>query len=289
MTLSHFLAHRRRWEILAIAAVLLLFASINATSEIIENYRDGDSIAVGTEFALELTSVSATGVLLTFLFYFLRWQNLNFGNLRQRAIWHVPAFVLFSLLHVGLMILLREMVWKATGGDYDYGSLAINLLYEMRRDFLSYLGIVSVYYSYEFILDRLQGEANFLSESSASPERSLFKQQFLVKMLNKEYLVRVDEIESVNSASNYVLLNCGERSYPMRQTMAALSEQLDPARFMRIHRTAIVNLDRVEALFETGELRVRMKSGRFEPVSKTYLGELRQALHSGVTQSAVPV
>lgn len=289
MTLSRFLAHRLRWELLAVAAVLLLFATINATTEIIDSYRDGDAVELGAAFAGELTSVTATGLLLPLLVYFLHRQNLNFSNFRQRAAWHLPVFLSFSLLHVALMILFRELVWAANGDNYDYGPLAVNLLYEMRKDLLTYLGILSVYYSYEFILDRLQGEAKFLGNNLAVSGQSPFKQQFLVKMLNTEYLVRVDEIESINSASNYVLLNCGGRSYPMRQTMAALAEQLDPTRFMRVHRTAIVNLDRVATLSGAGELRVQLQSGRSEAVSKTYLGELRQALGANAASSEFSV
>ena len=47
---------------------------------------------------------------------------------------------------------------------------------------------------------------------------------------------------------------------------------------MRVHRTAIVNLDRVESLEEAAELRAQLTSGDLVPVSKTYLPDLRKAL-----------
>lgn len=171
-------------------------------------------------------------------------------------------------------------MWASTGADYEYGSLAINFLYESRKDFLNYLEIVLVIEAYRFILDRLQGEAKFLSAQGQEPNSSKFKQQFLVKMLDREYLVRVNEIESINSASNYVLLNCGERSYPMRQTMAALVEQLDPALFMRVHRTAIVNLTAIQSISDSSETQLLLRSGGTVPVSKTYQAELRRALEA---------
>lgn len=278
MTLNTFLAQRRRWEVAAAILILLLFAVTNATSIIIENYREGQELEVATAFALEVTSNFSVGIVIPVLVYFFAWLNLSFANFRWRVLWHLPGFAGFCLAHVSLMLLFRELVWAATGGDYEFGPLAINFLYESRKDLLTYLAIVLIFESYRFVLDRLQGEAKFLSARESEANSNPYKQQFLVKMLDKEYLVKVNEIESVSSASNYVLLNCGERSYPMRQTMAALTEQLDPARFMRVHRTAIVNLAAVKALSGTSELQVQLLSGASVPVSKTYQAELRRAL-----------
>jgi len=97
-------------------------------------------------------------------------------------------------------------------------------------------------------------------------------------MLNKEYLVRVEEIDWVESASNYVLMHCGERSYPMRGTLSGLADELNEAQFIRVHRTAIVNLKRVESLNETGDLRAQLTSGDLVPISRTYLPDLKKAL-----------
>lgn len=278
MTLNYYLAQRSRFELVAAVLILLLFTITNATSIIIENYQEGRALQVGTAFALEVTSNFSHGILIPVLLYFLRWLNLSIVNFRWRVLWHVPGYVVFCFAHVSLMLLFRELVWAASGGDYEHGSLAIYFLYESRKDLLTYVGIVLVVAAYRFVLDRLQGEAKFLSVRESEVNSNSYKQQFLVKMLDKEYLVKVNEIESVSSASNYVLLNCGERSYPMRQTMAALTEQLDPARFMRVHRTAIVNLAAVKSLAGNSELQVQLLSGASVPVSKTYQAELRRAL-----------
>jgi len=77
-----------------------------------------------------------------------------------------------------------------------------------------------------------------------------------------------------------VLLHCAGRSYPMRQTMSGLLTQLDPQLFLRVHRTAIVNLDRVVALRESGELQLELNNGAIVPVSKTWLTELKQRLQT---------
>lgn len=104
MTLNEYLENRRRWEIVAVIAILLLFAVINATSLIIENYREGNTLQVGTAFALELTSSFSVAILIPGVIHFLRWLNLSFANFRWRVLWHIPGYIGFCLAHVSLMI-----------------------------------------------------------------------------------------------------------------------------------------------------------------------------------------
>lgn len=284
MNLKHYLNHRLKYETLAVLVVLTLFAITNATTKILENIRDGETVDWLGAWASELSSIFAIFVLWPLILLFLRRLNLTLTNFRWRIFWHIPGFLIFSLLHIGLFVLLRKLLWALVGETYNFGTLGLNLLYDMRKDFLAYMGIMLSLYSYRFIITRLQGEAKFLSDSTETAndqEKPASKTQFLVKMLNSEFLVRVEEIAWIGSASNYVLMHCGDRSYPMRQTLTRLAEQLDPTKFMRVHRTAIVNLEHVSSLQEGGELQLQLKSGETVAVSKTYLAELKQALGAG--------
>lgn len=58
----------------------------------------------------------------------------------------------------------------------------------------------------------------------------------------------VDEIDWIEAANQYVRLHSGKKTYLIRESMARLESWLDPERFLRIHRSAIVHLDRVEEL-----------------------------------------
>jgi len=278
MTLQDYLKHRRRYEVIVVAIVLVLFGTTNATSIILENYQDGIEASWIAPFATEFTAVMTVPLLFPLLFPFLNWLNLSFENIRWRILWHLPGFIAFSLLHIALFNLVRKILWPLAGQQYEFGPVLLGLLYEMRKVFWAYLLIVVAFYCYRFILDRLQGEAKFLSSSEGIDSPQDYRDQFLVKMLNKEFLVPVNKIEWIQSASNYVLLNCGEKHYPMRQTLKGLSAQLDPNRFLRIHRTAIVNLHQVDNLQNEGGAKLELVSGESLPVSKTYLPELRQAL-----------
>ncbi|MEQ8314621.1 MAG: LytTR family DNA-binding domain-containing protein [Gammaproteobacteria bacterium] len=255
----------------------MLIVVVNATTIGIEYERSGVGSDWIEAWATESTSLAATGILLPILFKLLEFLDLEPRSLRGRVLWLIPLFAAFSLAHIGLFVLFRKLLWSAVGDTYTFDPILLGLVYEMRKDFMAFLVIVAAFYSYRFIINRLQGEAQFL-DLAEGQQQEHYRSQFLVKMLDREYLVKTDDIDWIQSAGNYVLLNCGERRYPMRQTLKSLSEQLDPKRFQRVHRTAIVNLSRVSSLQDKGETEVELQNGEAVPVSKTYLPKLREVL-----------
>lgn len=76
-------------------------------------------------------------------------------------------------------------------------------------------------------------------------------------------LLETSQIEWVQAADNYVLLHSGGREYLLRETMTRLEQDLDPRDFVRIHRSALVRLDRIGELQASvhGDFRVTLKSG----------------------------
>jgi two-component system LytT family response regulator len=69
--------------------------------------------------------------------------------------------------------------------------------------------------------------------------------RLVVKNAGRVTFVRVDEIDWIEAADYYVRLHVARKSHLLRETMNTLESQLDPARFFRVHRSAIVNLDRL--------------------------------------------
>ena len=76
-------------------------------------------------------------------------------------------------------------------------------------------------------------------------QRTTFMQHLAVKSKGRVRLVSVDEIDWFESAGNYVRLHVGGERFLLRQTMHGLEQKLDPTEFVRIHRTTIVNVQRV--------------------------------------------
>lgn len=89
-------------------------------------------------------------------------------------------------------------------------------------------------------------------------------QRILVKSADHILFVKAEEIDHVEAAGNYVILHAGKDRHIVRETMASMEARLGPADFMRVSRSAIVNLNcigRVEPLVAPGEFCLILKSG----------------------------
>jgi two-component system, LytTR family, response regulator len=107
--------------------------------------------------------------------------------------------------------------------------------------------------------------------------------RFLVKAAGgRVCAVRVEEVEAIESADHYVELHTGDRAHLIRESLSAIEHRLDPSTFVRIHRSAIVNVDRIKELQPAfhGEFIVVLASGRHVRCSRTYAAALTRLLGS---------
>jgi DNA-binding LytR/AlgR family response regulator len=98
-----------------------------------------------------------------------------------------------------------------------------------------------------------------------------------VRKVGAEFLVPARDIEWLEAAENYVNLHVRGRVYPLRSTMTAIQERLDPQRFVRVHRSYIVNLDFLVQIEPTdaGDAQLHLKDGTKVPCSRRYRQSLR--------------
>jgi two-component system LytT family response regulator len=89
---------------------------------------------------------------------------------------------------------------------------------------------------------RLQGLVKALEAEAA------YLNRVEVRSSGRTVFVPAEQIDWVRAADNYLELHVGRETHLIRETMAQFERQLDPARFARIHRSALVNLDRVKEL-----------------------------------------
>lgn len=92
--------------------------------------------------------------------------------------------------------------------------------------------------------DRVSGAG---SAPAAPGDRTVtpYMTRIAIKDLGRVYFIRTDEIAWIQAANYYAKLHVGGRVHLLRETMTSLESRLDPARFFRASRSAIVNLDRV--------------------------------------------
>jgi two-component system LytT family response regulator len=116
--------------------------------------------------------------------------------------------------------------------------------------------------------------------ATSPPPRGGWLERIPVEMRGQVRVVPVDEIEYVTASGPYAELHTAERGFVIRERMQALEERLDPARFLRIHRSVIVRLDRIDTLLRGGggEYAVRLKSGVKLRVSRTRVEELERRM-----------
>jgi two-component system LytT family response regulator len=87
------------------------------------------------------------------------------------------------------------------------------------------------------------------AEAPASPASSdRWIERLVVRSQDRAWFVRIADIEWVEAADYNVRIHTAERTYTTRETLSGLAEQLDPRRFVRVHRSTIVNIDRVREI-----------------------------------------
>jgi two-component system LytT family response regulator len=101
--------------------------------------------------------------------------------------------------------------------------------------------------------------------------RQDYPKRFLVPNGTKDSFVNVNEIEWIEAADYYSCLHVGSRNYMLRESIKQLAATLDPARFVRIHRSVIVNVDQVREILREGrsEGSVVLSNGRRLRMSKS--------------------
>jgi two-component system, LytTR family, response regulator len=101
-----------------------------------------------------------------------------------------------------------------------------------------------------------------------------------VKSARETILIEAERIDWVSSAGHYLELHVGGETHLIREQLSRLEAKLDPERFVRIHRSVIVNLDRIKSLrpLFNGDHLVVLKDGRELNLSRTYHAKLMQLL-----------
>jgi two-component system LytT family response regulator len=107
-------------------------------------------------------------------------------------------------------------------------------------------------------------------------------ERLVVKSGGRLFFLRADEIDWIEAAGNYVRLHVGNTSHLLRETMNAIEARLDPEKFFRIHRSRIVNMERIQELqpWLNGEYSVLLRTGTRLTLSRGYREKLQDRLRA---------
>ena len=277
--LARYMPYRRNFEVGFWLVNFILIVSINFVIVTLDLERAQLDFESWKPFVWELSSNFTTLLLVPAVIYFTNRLPLHFGVFRKHIPLHILGSMVFSIVHVSGMVAIRKLVYASQGGHYDFGNWPLELGYEYLKDWQTYAGILFVLALYRLLLLRLQGEARILDTPDDGPELEPVErpERFLVRKLGKEFLIAAAEVEYLQASGNYVNLHLHSRDYPLRSTMAGIEPRMDPSRFVRVHRSYMVNLDFIKEIepLETGDARILMKDGSLIPCSRRYRAALK--------------
>jgi two-component system LytT family response regulator len=94
--------------------------------------------------------------------------------------------------------------------------------------------------------DRSEMFASLLSDLKTKRQ---YIEKFVLKSSGRVYFLRTDEVDWIEAAGNYIKLHVGRENHMLRETMNSIEAKLDPVKFPRIHRSTIINAERIKELF----------------------------------------
>jgi len=249
----------RGWVILT--AITLLAMVVNSLTTIDDN----PEVSSWEPWVWEASSAAVILVLMWLPWLALVRSRPELG-LRRPVFWltHLGAVLAWSVLHVGGFLLLREAAYAAAGSDYRFGSLAEEFPYELRKDALSYLMFVLVFW--------LVGRLGEQQPQAAGPAT--------FDIVDGPRVIRVplDRIVAVTSAGNYVEFQLDDGRRPlMRAALAAVEVDLGDKGFVRTHRSWLVNAGRVTGLKPQGSGDWSVELGEVQaPLSRRFPQALKR-------------
>ncbi len=118
-----------------------------------------------------------------------------------------------------------------------------------------------------------------LVQAITSKQRHI--KRFSVKVGDRIFIIPDDEIYYFHAEDKYTFLNTAKADHIIPFTLKELEEKLDPDRFCRVHRSFIVNLEKIEVIHKWfgGKLQLKLKNGKEMVVSQNYVNDFKQKLH----------
>jgi len=262
---------RRRvdWRLLAVWAVLFA-VSITARTYVgvSDEARRGHVVGYDRVLVEEISSHLVIAALLPALYWLHRRWPLSE---RRNLLIHVVAVVPFSLLHTSGMAALRLLWFSAiVGVPYSFPLTVERLQYEFAKDIVSYVMLTTGVFALNFLLQR---KAPAPVPAAAPATAPVPPERFAVrKRGGSEVMVEVADIDWIEASGNYAILHVGGDTFEIRSSLARLEGELDAKRFVRVHKSYVVNIARVAEVtpWVSGDWRIRLQDGAEINLSRRY-------------------
>lgn len=253
---------RAKWKAaLLFFGLSLAFWIVSALSRTTEHARAGIDIAWHVPWVLEGSSLLVSAGL-----FFLVWElafrwPLVPGRLSAAIGIHLAGSLVFSGLHIVLMVLVREVYWLVViGGEYTYLRNPLeDILYDYRKDAVTYATIL-------ILIHLTRGFEIADAERREARDAASHEHRLVLKCGGKTVYVAAGDVEAARADGNYVFIHTATQSHHARLALAEAFDLLTAAGcdVRRVHRSWILDFSKVEESRKTakGDVVYRLKSGR---------------------------
>ncbi|MBB6250312.1 LytTR family DNA-binding domain-containing protein [Nitrospirillum iridis] len=277
---------RTTWALVWLVAALLP-TTVNIFSVLTEHARGGKSdIAPWEPICWEYSSAIGSLVALP-LIYLVVDHAPGWGRAPWRTLaLHVLTMLVFSVVHVGIMMGLRVLIYDAVGWTYRMGPLAREFPYEFRKDMLAYMMDVAILMGGRQLvrLSRVVALVEAQQAASLSPPAAAAgpapapetPPRIELKVGSRRVFVSPAEIIQVTAAGKYIEVMTAERVHLVRRSLADVQAELPASLFVRVHRSRLVNraaIQRVDTR-PSGDLDITFNTGLTATASRRYKAEL---------------
>jgi hypothetical protein len=240
----------------------VVVAAVNATSGILEARRAEWDVHWAEPVVWEVSSAIVIIAMAPLIGWAMQRWPVRGDNLAASGLTHLALTIPFSLIHILAIWIMRESAYWAVGaryGFFDDDGVAITILYEWRKDVLTYGAIAAVYWW------RQRAEERPPPERPGDERIEIRDGATAVFLASRDLLV-------VEAAGNYITFNAAARTYLVRGTLASWQTRLAAQGFVRVHRSRLVNRARISSIKPTpaGDFEITLDDGRTVLGSRRY-------------------
>lgn len=260
------------WRHVAVWTVLLTVSVFAHTHvELANEAKRGAQVPFGRVLAVEVCSHIVVAALLPALYWMHRRWPVRDGA-RNIAI-HVAGLVPFSLIHTVGIAALRLLWFSGILGEaYSFPLTIDRLIFEFAKDVVNYGMLSATTQLLRHIIDRPQAAATGAATPTPTTPSTALPERFAVRKRGKEIMVEVADIDWIEAAGNYAVLHVGGETLEIRSSLTKLEGELDPRRFVRVHKSYVVNVARIAEVtpWISGDWRIRLQDGAEVNLSRRY-------------------
>lgn len=257
----------RTWlEVAAWIALVAVLWGTDLLARYLASRQSGMAFDTFRMVSEQVTSAVAVLIMVPFLIQWLELLKPSLDAWPRLAIGHTIGSVFFAFGHYVLMVALRAPWYALNDRTYVWREPFVsNLIVEYQKDIKIYLGFVVLISAYQY----------YRRAKATQPQPHA--DRLIVQSGRGSSVLKLEDIDYLEAARNYVAVHAGDREYVIRDTMTNLARKLSTGPFERTHRSFIVNIDKIrEIRTEDAGQRIILTSGKDVPLSRGYRDEFNR-------------